>query len=106
MGDGEPARHLQQSLPVLPPRQRGAFPGEIRPPDIPETEIDIDGRRALLKSVPRADDRNGACVVRVWVPSGGSFEVQIRAGSAFVGVDWDVCAKTVDVARAVSARLR
>ncbi|WP_280332381.1 DUF3558 family protein [Nocardia wallacei] len=91
------------------PDSQVRYPDEIRPPDppdLPETEIEIGGRRALLKPVPRADDRNGACVVRVWVPSGGSFEFQVRAGSAFIGVDWDVCARTIEVATAVSAHLR
>lgn len=91
------------------PDSQARYPGEIRPvdpPGLPETETEIGGRRATLKSVPRADGRHGACVVRVWVPSGGSFEFQIRAGTAFIGVDWDICAKTVAMATVISARLR
>ncbi|WP_249644187.1 hypothetical protein [Nocardia sputi] len=54
----------------------------------------------------RPDGRNGGCGTHVSVPSGGSFHLGIVAPGIATGVDWDVCAKTVAVATAISARLR
>ncbi|MBF6166288.1 DUF3558 domain-containing protein [Streptomyces gardneri] len=75
-------------------------------PDPLETEIEIGGRRATLRPEIRPDGRNGGCGTHVSVPSGGSFHLGIVAPGIATGVDWDVCAKTVAVATAISARLR
>ena len=71
-----------------------------------EQQITIAGRRAALTSEGRPDGRNGSCTVHVSVPSGGSFYLGTAAGGIATGVEWDVCAKTVDIATVISARLR
>ncbi|MCA2207840.1 DUF3558 family protein [Nocardia rosealba] len=71
-----------------------------------EQQVAIGGQRAVLKSEVRPDGRNGSCSVHVSVPSGGSFYLGIAAAGITSGVDWDVCAKTIDIATVISARLR
>ncbi|MFD3743315.1 DUF3558 family protein [Nocardia sp. NPDC058633] len=71
-----------------------------------EQQITITGQRAVLKPEVRPDGRNGSCSVRVAVPSGGSFYLGTAAPGIATGVDWDVCAKTIDIATVISARLR
>ncbi|WP_410872982.1 DUF3558 family protein [Nocardia sp. A7] len=71
-----------------------------------ERQITIAGQRAVLNPQVRPDGRNGSCSVHVSVPSGGSFYLGTAAPGIATGVDWDVCAKTVDIATVVSARLR
>ncbi|WP_330230484.1 DUF3558 domain-containing protein [Nocardia sp. NBC_00508] len=71
-----------------------------------EQIITIEGRRATLAPSIRPDSRNGSCSVYVSVASGGSFYLGIAAPGVSAGVDWDICAKTIDVASTISARLR
>ncbi|MGF0319695.1 hypothetical protein [Nocardia fluminea] len=71
-----------------------------------DQQITTAGQRAVLTSEIRPDGRNGSCSVRVSVPSGGSFYLGTAAPGTATGVDWDVCAKTVDTATVISARLR
>ncbi|SNY89501.1 Protein of unknown function [Nocardia amikacinitolerans] len=71
-----------------------------------ERTITIAGRRAALTPTLRPDGRNGSCSLYASVPSGGSFYLGIAVSGIATGVDWDVCAKTIDVATVIAARLR
>ncbi|WP_174184134.1 DUF3558 domain-containing protein [Nocardia barduliensis] len=71
-----------------------------------ERTITVAGRRAVLDPTIRPDGRNGSCALHVSVPSGGSFYLGIAAPGIATGVDWDVCAKTIDVATTIAGRLR
>ncbi|WP_435593791.1 DUF3558 family protein [Nocardia sp. bgisy118] len=71
-----------------------------------ERTITIGDRRAALAPSVRPDGSNGGCSVDVSVPSGGSFYVGIAVSGIDTGVDWDVCAKTIDVATVITARMR
>lgn len=71
-----------------------------------EQQITIAGQRAALTSQLRPDGRNGSCSLHVSVPSGGSFYLGTAVGGIATGVEWDVCAKTIDIATVISARLR
>ncbi|MEV0033515.1 DUF3558 family protein [Nocardia sp. NPDC050793] len=71
-----------------------------------ERTITIAGRRAALAPTLRPDGRNGSCSLYASVPSGGSFYLGIAVSGIGTGVDWDVCAKTIDVATVIASRLR
>ncbi|MEU2177631.1 MULTISPECIES: DUF3558 family protein [Nocardia] len=80
--------------------------GQRRVRDPLAREITVAGHRAVLEPSTRPDGRNGSCDVHVSVPSGGSFYLGIAVSGIATGVDWDVCAKTIDVATTIAARLR
>ncbi|WP_433621653.1 DUF3558 family protein [Nocardia sp. CA-120079] len=71
-----------------------------------ERTATIGGQRAVVQPELRPDGRNGSCSVYVSVPSGGSFYLGIAAPGVATGVDWDVCAKTIDIATTIAPRLR
>ncbi|WP_083888134.1 DUF3558 domain-containing protein [Nocardia asiatica] len=71
-----------------------------------ERTVTVAGRRAVLEPTIRPDGRNGSCDVHVSVPSGGSFYLGIAVPGITSGVDWDVCAETIDVATTIAGRLR
>jgi hypothetical protein len=78
-------------------RQRSAAPEEL---------ITIGNRRAVLNREIRPDGRNGSCDIYVSVASGGSFYLGTAVPGTATGVDWNVCAKTTEVAATILARLR
>ncbi|WP_280400982.1 DUF3558 family protein [Nocardia carnea] len=69
-------------------------------------QITIGGERAVVKpDDPHTDGTRSGCGVRVRPASGGSFSVGVAAGGVRTGVDWDPCAKAVDIATVVAGKM-